>query len=226
MKTLFRLHPYDTGHCLRSPLWPECCLSGPEMKLWIQSACSNMKIVLQPCKVVLLHQKPEGKCFTFWDVTWCYEKVSTDGKPAGTVLKGCEGQRAEAGSSYWTKLSPKLSMPFCFGRKLFTPQDSAGACSVCNRSTRKNTTRTEGLGCFPGAFLSLCSLLESRVLVWVARGRTTDASPLAKPPHNRDTVPIMGNEGMFPWRPVGGIPQGELRNMLSCYPRGTFLEQF
>lgn len=105
-----------------------------------------MKIVLQPCKVVFLHQKPEGKCFMFWDVTLCYEKVSTDGKPAGTVLKDCEGQRAEVGSSYWTKLSPNLSMPFCFGRKLFTLQDSAGACSVCNRSTRKNTTRTEGLG--------------------------------------------------------------------------------
>ena len=44
--------------------------------------------------MVLLHQKPEGKCFMFWDMTGGYEKVSEDGEPAGIVLKDCKRQRA------------------------------------------------------------------------------------------------------------------------------------
>lgn len=48
--------------------------------------------------VVLLHEKPEGRCFMFWDMTGGYKQVSEDGKPAGVVLKDCKRQRAEAGA--------------------------------------------------------------------------------------------------------------------------------
>jgi len=49
---------------------------------------------------ILSHQKPEDKCFVFWDMMEWYEKVPEDGKPAGVVLKDYKDRGLKPGQCH------------------------------------------------------------------------------------------------------------------------------
>lgn len=92
---------------------------------------------------------------------------------------------------------------------------------MCNRSTRENT-RTEVLSYLLGHLSHSCTRGVQGCEMSDWRQNWNCFSFQTNPPCKRDAVPLMGKQGTFPRRAVGGIPWGELRSKLSFYP----LEQF
>lgn len=171
--------------------------------------------------VVLLHQKPEGKCFMFWNMTGGYEKVSEDGKPAGIVLKDCKRQRAEAravspilllraaaGLNYPQNRAQVLFWKEIVGSLCKTVQEHAISHVVrvhqekCNKNWGTELfTRLEICMCYrayTGAFYHFLALLECRALEWVVGGRTRAPSSSTQILRTGERLcPVTGENGHF-----------------------------
>lgn len=208
----------------------------------VQHAC---KIIWRLCcsSAVLLHQKHEGKCFMFWDITRGYKKVSEDGKPPGMVLKDCKRQRAEARAVWPTVLlgaAAGLNCPQNWAQVLFWRKIVSSLCKTVQEHTVSHVVHVHQEKCDKNWGTERFTRLETRsgatqghfiifLLSWSAGAWSGwwEAEPgLPLLPHQssaqeRGCAPSWVKMGSFTWRVIGGIPWGELRNKLRLYPRGT-----